>query len=409
MAKNIVLSNKRKNIILITILCIYPLVGMGIDLIVPSLPSISKTLEVSSLFSKNLITIYLIGAAFGNIIISFIADTIKRKTLICFSLIVFTIASCLPIIFLNNNLLLMTRLLQGITMTSIVVIARAIFTDILCNEYLIKISPIASTMWGIGPIIGPYIGGYLLFYFGWKSCFIFFACYGFLGYCILSIMLPETNNTYTPLNVKNIKTNYIKILSNKEFIQLSLLIGFSFSTLILFNTLAPFIIQIDFRYTAIFFGHIALLMGTGFLIGTISCRKLITHFNANNTLVVVISINLIIATLGIVLYYIVGKQIIILTLSSFFMCMCSGIIYPTAMSKILILFREISGSASSALSLINLIITSIISFISGLIASVNILDLYLMYFLMSIFCVLCCIDIIYNKIPYFISRNLKSF
>ena len=47
-----VFSESRIKFILIAILGLYPLVGMGIDLITPSLPAISHDLHTSNNFSK---------------------------------------------------------------------------------------------------------------------------------------------------------------------------------------------------------------------------------------------------------------------------------------------------------------------------------------------------------------------
>jgi len=63
MTQTLPLGPTRINLIVLTILGLSPLVGMGIDLITPSLPAISQDLAVSNTVTKNLIAIYLLGYA----------------------------------------------------------------------------------------------------------------------------------------------------------------------------------------------------------------------------------------------------------------------------------------------------------------------------------------------------------
>ena len=85
------------------------------------------------------------------------------------------LASLAPVVFPSIQVLLIARFLQGVTIGAAAVITRAVYSDILPPEKLIRLGPLLATMWGIGPIIGPMIGGYLQFYFGWQAGFCFFA------------------------------------------------------------------------------------------------------------------------------------------------------------------------------------------------------------------------------------------
>ncbi len=63
--------------------------------------------------------------------------------------------------------------MQGVTIGAVAVLARAVFADILTAQELVRMGTLIGTMWGIGPVVGPLIGGYLQLYFGWKPVFIF--------------------------------------------------------------------------------------------------------------------------------------------------------------------------------------------------------------------------------------------
>src|SRR3989338_2096289 len=94
-------SAKRVHLIVWGLLSLFPLVGMGVDLLAPSLPAISSSLHISSSISKSLIAIYLLAYAIGNFCSGVSSDALGRKPLLIGGFLVFVTASILPIIFAN--------------------------------------------------------------------------------------------------------------------------------------------------------------------------------------------------------------------------------------------------------------------------------------------------------------------
>jgi MFS family permease len=109
------ISTERTSLMVWVILSLYPLVGMGVDLIAPSLPAISHSLQASSAFSKNLITLYLLGYALGSFLMGFLSDTLGRRRLVIGGFLIFSLASLLPVFFPTEATLLLARGLQGFT------------------------------------------------------------------------------------------------------------------------------------------------------------------------------------------------------------------------------------------------------------------------------------------------------
>jgi MFS family permease len=91
------LSPSREKWVIYIIMAMYPLVGMEVDLIAPSLPAMSHQLHIASATSQNLIAIYLLGYALGNFFIGFLSDALGRRKIIIGGFTVFVFASlCLP-------------------------------------------------------------------------------------------------------------------------------------------------------------------------------------------------------------------------------------------------------------------------------------------------------------------------
>ncbi|HVV68410.1 MAG TPA: multidrug effflux MFS transporter [Gammaproteobacteria bacterium] len=382
------LSTQRINLILWTILLLYPLLGMGIDLIAPSLPAISHDLGISNAISKNLIALYLIGYAAGNFLIGFLSDALGRRKLLMVSLFVFTLTSLLPIFLPTTMTLLISRLLQGFSLAGFGVIARASVADLLTADKLKQVAVLTATMWGIGPIVGPFIGGYLQYYFGWQACFYFFSLYSFLGLAACIFIVPETHHNRQPFNLQQIKLNFITITSHPLFMGMVIIMGTNYSLLIVFNALGPFLIQNSLGFSPLYFGHIALYMGLAFLIGTYVCRRLIKVFQPEKIIFSGIGIFLLVAAMGVILAYVAGKNMTVVVIPSLLLYFACGILYPASMARGLAIFQHLAGSSAAVMNLLNLLITSLTAFAMSLINPTTALPMACIYLVLLLFCAL---------------------
>ena len=361
------MPEKKVNSIILTILLLYPLVGIGIDLITPSLPSICVGLQISPMMSKNLITIFLISYAISNLVCGFLSDAIGRRKLLLGGLLLFTIASLLPPLFPSYSVLFFGRLLQGVAIGAFASIARAVLSDIVPEARLRKTFAWLATMWGIGPIIGPIIGGYLQHYFGWQSCFYFFALVSAIGFLVMFFTLTETIATIKPFDMRVILSNFKTITSNPAFISIVSLMGAAYSLLIVFNTLGPFVIQSELHKSSIYFGDFALLMGCVFLMGTIICRHLVQNHSSEAILRVGTLLGVITVLLSLAIAQFCTVNVILIGIPSALLFLLTGIMYPTAMGMGVSLFRNLAGDASAIMNFINVGIVTTISFCMSLI------------------------------------------
>lgn len=373
------LSPNRMNLVVISILLLYTLVGMGIDLIAPSLPAISANLKASATLSKNIITMYLIGYTCGNFIIGFLSDALGRRNLLVYGLLVFAIISLMPIYFPHMATVLLARFLQGVSLSSFVVVGRAVFSDILPPDKLISKAVLIATMWGIGPIIGPVIGGYLQYYFGWQACFYFFSIFGFIGFILLFFVVPETHYHRQPLKFLQLLHNFRTIVTHRVFMSTVILMGTSYSLLIAFTTLGPFLIQTELGRSSIYYGHVALYLGFVFLIATIGCRYLTKYYLPDSIFSFVIPLFWVIALVGFIFSYFYSSNMFLIILLSLFMFFVTGLIYPAAMGKGLALFRHLAGSGAAVMSLVTMSITSLSAFVMSFVTASSLIPIALFY------------------------------
>jgi DHA1 family bicyclomycin/chloramphenicol resistance-like MFS transporter len=362
------LSEAKTRAIVRMLLCFLPLVGMGIDLIAPSLPAMNRSLHISPMVAKDLIAIYLMGLMAGTFLSGTLSDTWGRRHLMLGGFILLVIVSVLPPLFPYPSVLLLSRLLQGLAIGTFGVLARSVIADLLTGPALLRTASWIATMWGIGPIIGPIIGGYLQVYIGWQANFLFFAVYGLIGAIVCFLWLPETHHKRTAFSLKRIKNNFAILLPHKLFVSISVLIGCLYSTLIIFNTLGPFFIERSLGHSPIFFGHAAFCLGIIFLCGTFCCRILIKNFSSTEILSVGLPAVLLFSVMGVLMSY-YSHSIWAILIPTAFLFFANGVLYPTCMGATMSMFKELAGSAGGVTTLINLSVTAGSGFLASMISA----------------------------------------
>ena len=160
----------------------------------------------------------------------------------------------------------------------------------------------------------------------------------------------------------------------------------TYSLLIVFNTLGPFLIQSKLGHTPIYFGHLALLMGVTFLLGTFICRYFIKKLQPEKIFAFAVPFFLLLAVMNVLLAYLAPKNILMILIPSLLMFLGCGIIYPTGMTKGLSLFRNLAGSSSAMMNLINILLTTFTAFFMGYLDVESAISLTWVYFVLMLLC-----------------------
>ena len=391
------LSPQDISLIVWTLLCLFPIIGMAVDLLAPSLPAISTSLHASNIITKQIVSIYLLGYALGNFFTGFLTDAIGRKVLLRVSLFGFVIVSLLPVFFANIPALLIARFLQGLTIGSTAVISRAIISDVLTSEKLVRLGTVLGTLWGLGPVIGPVLGGYLQFYFGWQAGFWFFSISSLVILIAVFFIIPETHFNRSSLALRVIKNNLTEVLTHRTFMAMVLTMGVLYSLIISFSTLGPFLIQDRFHHSAIFFGHFAFVMGLILLAATFICRYLLKIFSINKMFLIMINVFFLASIIFIPISYFQSESLALVAIVTGFMFFLCGFIFPVAMGKGISLFRHISGTATAVMYLINILMTSLTAFIAGFIKINSAIELVWVYAVLLLLAVIIYWSMIHGK------------
>ncbi len=214
------------------------------------------------------ITVFMIGYAFSMLIAGPLSDSIGRKHVLFYGLILYFFATLMCAFTQSIHGLIIARFLQALGGCCGTVVTRVMVKDAYPETKQIQILAHMSSAMAICPLVIPILGGVLQTYLGWRSSFYFLSLFGFLLFIIGKKSLQETPSASQPFSLKQLLINYKMLLTHKHFLGYSLTIGFAWCIYFTFTLESPFIIQTFFKMSAVSFGAIFSLVVCGYLIGT---------------------------------------------------------------------------------------------------------------------------------------------
>lgn len=377
-------KSMNQNAMFAIILLVIPLGGIGIDLYSASLPLFAKYLNVSQSEIKLTLSIYLVGLAIGMFFSGILSDTIGRRPLQLFNAIVFTI-SCTAVTFSHSlTVVLVLRLLQGMSAGGIQVVGRSMLTDIFSKVELAKKTVYVTTVWGIGPILAPWIGGELTHYFGWTASFYFFTIYGMI--ILFSYWSsPETHNTRQPFHFKRLCDDMLWIVTHSNFLIPIIMMSLGYTIFIVYGICGPYFIEEVLGKSPVYYGNVGFIIGFGYLIGTLICRVMMSKYDMDNILKCAVLGMFIINLINLILAWLVGFNMLLIIENIVLTCFCVGFTYPIYMTRSLHDFAKKAGVASAITTLSITSLASIISFILSIINVSTIIEFLSIYFTISLF------------------------
>jgi DHA1 family bicyclomycin/chloramphenicol resistance-like MFS transporter len=203
--------------------------------------------------------------------------------------------------------------------------------------------------------------------------------YGFILLVACYLIVPETLIQKQEIDHTIIKTNITKIMDSRFFIIISLIQGFSYNLLIMFQLFGAFIIENVLHKSSIYFGRFGLILGCCFIVGTFVSRKLLKYFKFITILKGLCYTYIVIVPIGIMLIYLLPNNTIVFLLISMLTFFFTAHIFPLALGEGLALFKEIAGTATAMMYFINVMVVVITSAILSLFDISSVLKLFIVY------------------------------
>ncbi|MBV7531220.1 MFS transporter [Chitinophaga sp. sic0106] len=284
---------QEKNIGIATLLAfaMIPLSGFATDIYIPSLPGMTAALGISNSQAQLTLSLFLISYGVAQLFVGGLLDSYGRYKISLFSILIFGL-SCVVIANTNSIYVIYAmRVVHGITIAATVVAKRAFFVDLFSGERLKHYLSLFTIIWSTGPIVAPFIGGYLEVSFGWASNFYFLAIIAGVLFVLEAIFSGETLKHATVFHLTKITRIYTEMLQTGSFVLGILMLGLGYSMVMVYNMSGPFIIEHHFNFSPVVTGYCSLLLGFAWLVGGFTGKALINRpFNRKITTNVVLQL-----------------------------------------------------------------------------------------------------------------------
>lgn len=261
------LQPKNQAISTLLAFALLPLSGFATDIYIPSLPTMAASMHVSNIQVQLTLSLFLISYGISQLFIGSVVDSFGRYKLGLVALFMFAL-SCIVIATCHNiYIIYLMRIIHGFTVGTIIVAKRAYFVDVFSGEKLKHYLSLFSIIWSTGPIVAPFLGGYLQTVFGWESNFYFLAALALVMAVFELIYSGETLQHYAAFKLKAITKVYSQMIRTASFTLGIVMLGLAYCMIMVYNMTGPFIIEHKFGLSPVIAGYSSLLLGFAWMIG----------------------------------------------------------------------------------------------------------------------------------------------
>ncbi len=144
----------------------------GISSVNIALPSIGKAFSMDAILLSWVTTVYLLTSAMFMVPCGKVADIYGRKRMFTYGILTFTLASAGSALSNSTAMLIGFRILQGVGASALYPIGAAILTSTFPVRELGRVLGINGAAVYLGFSSGPFLGGLLTHYLGWRTIFL---------------------------------------------------------------------------------------------------------------------------------------------------------------------------------------------------------------------------------------------
>jgi MFS family permease len=337
-----------------------PLSGFATDIYLPSLPAMAGDMHIGSLQVQLTITLFLVSYGVSQLFIGSILDSYGRYSISLVSLLIFALASLTIAVTHNIYIIYGMRIIHGVTVGVVVAGKRAYFVDLFTGDRLKNYLSLFSIIWSTGPIVAPFVGGYLQTVFGWQANFYVLAVVTLLFALLEFIFSGETLPQPTPFRFKRIIGIYADMLRTAPFILGITTMGLAYSMVMVYNMTGPFIIEHHLKLSAVTAGYCSLILGSAWMVGgfigkaTVK-RPFFRKLTVNNSLQILFVLAMLASTRLV-------DNLYSLVIFAFMIHVCAGYTFNNYMTFSMTRFPKNAGIASGLTGGFTFMIVSAMSY-----------------------------------------------
>jgi DHA1 family bicyclomycin/chloramphenicol resistance-like MFS transporter len=325
---------------------------ISLDLYLPALPQLAAELSSSASAAQLSITACLLGLAVGQLVAGPLSDRLGRRRPLIVGLALYVITSAACAFAPSILLLLVLRLLQGLSGAAGLVIARAVARDLYSGRTLVIFFSRLTLISGLAPVLAPVLGGQLSRVMTWRGIFGVLAAFGVVlllaGAFGLRETLPPARRT--PGGVRTTLRGFRLLLKDRFFVGAALSSGLVGASMFAYIAGGTFVLQEIYGLSAQGFSFVFGVNSLAIMAMSQLGGALARSWAPDRVLALGLLVNLAGAT-ALVVTVLTGLPLPFLIGSLLVMVSAVGLVFPTSTALALADYPERAGAASSLLGL----------------------------------------------------------
>jgi len=216
---------------------------VSIDMYLPALPAIASDLSATSEAAQRTLAVTFIGFALGQLLMGPLSDRFGRRVVLVCGSVAYVLASAGCALSSDIDQMTWLRLCQALAGSSGAVVSRAVVRDSFDKAEAAKVQSLIMMIMSAAPLLAPFIGGYVLNWFGWRTIFWILAAFGAVCIVAVALRLPESHpyDRRTTGSFLRVFHDYLQVLKNRQAVGYILTGSFAFAGMFAFFAGSPFV------------------------------------------------------------------------------------------------------------------------------------------------------------------------
>jgi MFS transporter, DHA1 family, multidrug resistance protein len=343
----------------------------AIDMYLPALPSIGGGLHATPVAVQMSLMVFFIMLGVCQLVYGPLSDMFGRKPPIYAGLAIFVIGSVGCAFAPNISVLIGFRALESLGACAGMVIPRAVVRDLYTGHEATRLMSLLMLVVSISPILAPLTGSFIIVGFGWRGIFLVLTIAGIIAFLLAATQLRETREIQHRVDSSWAGTfaAYGKLLTDAEFLGLTLVGAFGVSSFFIYLASASFVIVNHYGLTPLMFSLCFALNAASFF----GFSQLTAHLTAKYGLrrVIRTSVSGFALALSIVaVLFLAGSDSLVLMMIFLFIGYgFLGLILPTTAVLSLENHGAIAGTASALMGALQFVVGAAVMAVSGIFAN----------------------------------------
>lgn len=243
---------------------------MSTDFYLPALPALARALDTDTAGAQLTLSVYLIGFAFGQLILGPLSDRYGRRPVMLAGMAVYVLAAAACALATSIAALVAARFVMALGACAGPVLGRAVVRDVYGPHDAARTLSHIATGTALAPLMAPLLGGWLTTLFGWRSTFVALTLFALVLTVMTWQLLRETNLNPDPHAVRPLRmlANYRALLGDRQYRGALLTGSGAFAALFAFISAAAFVFIDLFGMTPVQMGFAFGINVTGFMVGS---------------------------------------------------------------------------------------------------------------------------------------------